>query len=88
MTPRRVALTVAPLRETWGMANCANPACPRPHLRMSRHVQILEQEGTNRTHFAAVTCSKRCAIAVLAPLAEQEDQQREDFRQLLASGDN
>ncbi len=65
---------------------------PDPWRRRSTgsFVQITEREDTNlpypelaavsnppRLYFAAVTCSKRCAIAVLTPLADAEDRARE-----------
>lgn len=66
------------------MDKCANPECPKSSFQASTRnhwVQIEEVrlvgqaqgEGPVQRQFAAVTCSKRCAIAVLTPDADAED---------------
>lgn len=77
------------------MAKCANPECPDTHVQVvglgGHWVQINEIElvGSNTAvhretqHvFSAVTCSKRCAIAVLTPHLEREEAERERQRNL------
>ncbi|SCL16728.1 hypothetical protein GA0070616_1099 [Micromonospora nigra] len=74
------------------MATCANPDCPEAQWldtsRWSTWVQVqqttlapADQHGSHvvQTNFAAVTCSKRCAIAVLGRDLEVEDARRERF---------
>ena len=56
---------------------CANPDCPHHGsvMHMQRVVQITETQRTPGgvfTTFAAVTCSKRCAAAVLLTQADDE----------------
>jgi hypothetical protein len=71
------------------MTRCANPNCPshaHSELTMSHHwVQIEELQfqrvgdgpgatvGAVQHLFAATTCSKRCAAAVLTAAADAED---------------
>lgn len=66
------------------MDNCANPDCTnqsfpaniRNHWVQIEEVHLAGQmqgEGPVQRRFAAVTCSKRCAIAVLSPIADAED---------------
>ena len=71
------------------MPQCANPECPNAAMStwtMKSHwVQVheveysgvREGEGVVQHQFAAVTCSKRCAVAVLTAAlpAEQAAQQ-------------
>jgi hypothetical protein len=74
------------------MPRCANPACPDAPfagLAIQHHwVQVQEVQlqqaghaqsvGAVQHHFAAVTCSKRCAVAVLnAELPAEEAERRE-----------
>lgn len=78
------------------MARCANPDCPdadRSDLAMRHHwvqvhevdlEQVGQQEmaGTVRHLFAALTCSKRCAVAVLTAELPAEEAERERMRAL------
>lgn len=79
---------------------CANPNCPKSaaelFLRKRRRIQILDQElqstgeqpsaGTVLYHFAAVTCSAACAIAVLEPLVEREQRERQATKDIFPVG--
>lgn len=71
------------------MSRCANPECPNVYASVtlaSHYVQVTEREfhshgdrpvtADEMTTFAAVTCSKRCAVAVLLPLLDAEDRER------------
>lgn len=78
------------------MARCANPECPDVDLSdlpMRHHwVQVHEIEmqqagqtqmvGAIQHHFAATTCSKRCAVAVLTAQLPAEEAEREKMRNL------
>lgn len=66
------------------MDNCANPDCMEPPLLANTRVHWVQVEevrligreigeGPAQRRFAAVTCSKRCAIAVLTAAADAED---------------
>lgn len=66
------------------MSNCANPECAehsfladtRNHWVQVEEVQLvgeLRGQGPTQRRFAAVACSKRCAIAVLTAAADAED---------------
>ena len=73
------------------MPRCANPDCPDASLNgltMPHHwVQVQETDlvqvgqaetaGAVRHLFAAITCSKRCAAAVLAAQAPAEEAERQ-----------
>lgn len=74
------------------MATCANPECPDDmgwdSSRWTSWVQVeqtmLVTDGHNGSHvvqknLAAVTCSKRCAIAVLSRDLEVEESRRAKF---------
>lgn len=72
------------------MARCANPECPNKEygLDLNGHwVQVQElnvirspsNDGPIQHVFAAVTCSKRCAIEVLTPQLPAEDEQRRGY---------
>jgi hypothetical protein len=56
---------------------CANPDCPNPTLISDRIVQIAETQrtlaGASYSTFAAVACSKKCAVAILTPLIAVEE---------------
>ena len=69
--------------------SCANPDCPNDGApfwrRRNSYVQVIERDSPasevtapSRVYFASVTCSKRCAIVVMTPLADAEDKARED----------
>lgn len=66
------------------MDNCANTECAehplmantRDHWVQVEEVRLvgeLQGQGPAQRRFAAVTCSKRCAIAVLTAAADVED---------------
>lgn len=73
------------------MARCANPKCPNASLSplglRGHWVQIeeisLQQVGESPSagavqhSFAAVTCSKRCAVVVLTAALPAEEAERE-----------
>lgn len=79
------------------MPRCANPECPDVDLSgltMRHHwVQVheIEMQQTGQTemvgavqhHFAALICSKRCAVAVLTAQLPAEDAEREKMNKLL-----
>ncbi len=81
------------------MPRCANPDCPDAslsELTVQHHwVQVheidlaqvgqAESAGTVRHLYAAVTCSKRCAAAVLAAQVPAEEAERERQRELFRS---
>ena len=81
------------------MPRCANPDCPDASLSelTIRHHWVQVQEidlaqvgqaesaGTVRHLYAAVTCSKGCAAAVLAAQVPAEDAEREGRRELFRS---
>lgn len=66
------------------MQNCANPEClnhsftsdTRQHwvqIEESRLVGELRGQGPEQRLFAAVACSKRCAVVVLSAAADADD---------------
>ena len=66
------------------MDNCSNPECAehplmantRDHWVQVEEVRLvgeLRGQGPAQRRFAAVTCSKRCAIAVLTAAADADD---------------
>ena len=79
-------------------SDCANPDCPRSDAALfvfrNRRYQILDQEfrttgdqpsaGTVLYHFAAVTCSAGCAMAVLKPIAEREERDSQEYERRFA----
>ncbi len=81
------------------MPRCANPDCPDAslsELTMRHHwVQVQETDlpqvgqaesaGTVRHLYAAVTCSKRCAAAVLASQVPAEEAERQERQELFRS---
>ena len=56
-----------------------------PTLASVEQVSQAEAAGTVRHLFAAITCSKRCAAAVLAAQVPAEDAEREGRRELFRS---
>lgn len=81
------------------MPRCANSDCPDAHiapLAIEHHwVQVHEVQlqqagqaasaGAVQHHFAAVTCSKRCAVAVLTAELPAEEAERSERRRLFGS---
>jgi hypothetical protein len=89
------------LSRSWStvMPRCANPDCPDASLSdmtMRHHwVQVQETDlaqagqaesaGTVRHLFAVITCSKRCAAAVLAAQLPAEDAERQARREMFGA---
>jgi hypothetical protein len=78
------------------MPRCANPDCPNAELLplgLQQHwVQVQEvvlqqvgerpSAGVVQHSFAAITCSKRCAVAVLTAQLPAEDAEREKVQEI------